>query len=766
MAVSAKFVADFSSFNQAVERATVELRSFEGSIGRVDKDLAKFGNQFSGVKIIQDATLMAKAVEDIGGASRLTDKEMARVNAQVTEAIVKFRALGQTAPKSLLDLEAATRRADDATKGLNTRMVAVGSAIGSFVGNLASDAIFSAGRALLEMGKSAFDSAGQILDLSNRTGLATDTIQQMQYVADQTGASLEQFTQAAFQLGVRLSGGGNSVKAGIEALGLSLTDLQRLSPDEQFDTIADALGRMDDATKRNEIGVALFGKAFASIAAGVAEGYKSMASEARLSSEAQLQALDKTGDAWARFVTNTKGLVTSGLGSALAFIENQWELLLPVVDENGRAIKFVGESVKQTTKAVESGIPSLEEIEDRMRASAQAASDLAREAERAAKAKAAFWAEVQVASQEMAWYYAKVQPMPAVLQSMAASTAILGSRTHDLSKAIHTIDWNPLSQGASAFARIQAESTGFFAGINQGFKDLVKGMTGGNGLSGFLQNMGKGLVDGFGQLLSGGISSLINVGLQLAAKGIAKIGSIIGDFIGGGEHSRVNDMRDEFFAQFGGAGTGAGSGFLALAERLSAITGEAGGGGLFAALTGAKTEEAFRRAVAAITALLDQFEDATTSPAAEAGAEAIEDAGLSIGDLAGVTEETITKLHAAMQAMGGDMLAFAATLRDPVVAAINETIAALDRIPRVIDVAVRYASGTPSAPSLGGAAPANAFAMAGPGADALGGGDVAAAVTRSNAALGARIDTLVTTMQREVAAQIAISRGKGMSYAT
>src|SRR5262245_40113772 len=108
MAVSAKFLADFNAFNDAVDRAEVKLRGFDSAIGRVDKDLAKFGNQFSGTKLIQDATLMAKAVEDIGGAAKLTAKEQAQVNAQVTEAIAKFKALGQEAPAHLKALQKET----------------------------------------------------------------------------------------------------------------------------------------------------------------------------------------------------------------------------------------------------------------------------------------------------------------------------------------------------------------------------------------------------------------------------------------------------------------------------------------------------------------------------------------------------------------------------------------------------------------------------------------------------------------------------------
>jgi hypothetical protein len=62
---------------------------------------------------------------------------------------------------------------------------------------------------------------------------------------------------------------------------------------------------------------------------------------------------------------------------------------------------------------------------------------------------------------------------------------------------------------------------------------LVEGITGGEGLSGFFSNLGAGLVEGLGQILSQGISSLINLGIGLALKGLKALGrKILGFFTG------------------------------------------------------------------------------------------------------------------------------------------------------------------------------------------------------------------------------------------
>ena len=101
MAISARFSADFSSFNDAVQKAEIELRGFEGAAGKVESALSRMTDNFSGRKIITDATLMAQAVENVGGVTKLTAAELAKVGASAQEAAAKFRAWGQEVPPKI-----------------------------------------------------------------------------------------------------------------------------------------------------------------------------------------------------------------------------------------------------------------------------------------------------------------------------------------------------------------------------------------------------------------------------------------------------------------------------------------------------------------------------------------------------------------------------------------------------------------------------------------------------------------------------------------
>lgn len=157
--------------------------------------------------------------------------------------------------------------------------------------------------------------ASNISDLSAQTGLTTKTIQEMQHAAKMTGASLDNFTNAAFKLGTNLSGGGNSVVNSLDKLGLSYAAIRNMAPDEQFNTITAALGQVTNAQDRNKIAVDLFGKAAKDILPAIAQGYTDLANGATVAGDAQIQALDAAGDAIDRLKEKVMNLGVTVLGS-------------------------------------------------------------------------------------------------------------------------------------------------------------------------------------------------------------------------------------------------------------------------------------------------------------------------------------------------------------------------------------------------------------------------------------------------------------------
>lgn len=99
--MKATFEADFSTFRSEVDKSIVTMKGFESESKAVSDSLSKMVDQFSGRAVIEQATLMARAVEQIGGASKLSQTELAQL-AQVTGAAAdKFLAFGQEVPANL-----------------------------------------------------------------------------------------------------------------------------------------------------------------------------------------------------------------------------------------------------------------------------------------------------------------------------------------------------------------------------------------------------------------------------------------------------------------------------------------------------------------------------------------------------------------------------------------------------------------------------------------------------------------------------------------
>lgn len=173
-------------------------------------------------------------------------------------------------------LEATEGKADKASKSIGQRMQdglgkaekAIGAA-GAGMTKWVTGPIVAATAGVFGLMTKTGDYADRVLDLSDITGMSTDAIQEWSYVADIAGVSGETVTTAVAGLVKRLpqlESEGGKASEGMERLGLSYEDLSKLSPDEQVDTLMNALADMEDPVERNVIGSQLFGGAWQDLA--------------------------------------------------------------------------------------------------------------------------------------------------------------------------------------------------------------------------------------------------------------------------------------------------------------------------------------------------------------------------------------------------------------------------------------------------------------------------------------------------------------------
>src|SRR5437868_790002 len=205
---NATFVANFDQFFSAVQKAEAQLRDFETGAGKVQSSLDRMANALSGTKLIQDATVMAQAVEQIGGTSKLTTNELATLSGRANEAVEKMKKLGIEVPPGLQAIASATGEASHQTAGLTGMVERLTE---RFV-------VYETLRHIFDFAKDAIESTARLEDLSKATGLSTDAIQRFSYVGKGFGVDTEQMARGVEQLSAKLASGDKNAVSAVTAL--------------------------------------------------------------------------------------------------------------------------------------------------------------------------------------------------------------------------------------------------------------------------------------------------------------------------------------------------------------------------------------------------------------------------------------------------------------------------------------------------------------------------------------------------------------------
>ncbi len=99
--------------------------------------------------------------------------------------------------------------------------------------------------------------------MSKRTGLAAETVSELRYAAELSGTSLEAVEKATKTMGNTMLDAQNGLATAVRAfdqLGISLEDLQSLSPEERLITLMEAVADIEDPSIRSAAAMDVFGK--------------------------------------------------------------------------------------------------------------------------------------------------------------------------------------------------------------------------------------------------------------------------------------------------------------------------------------------------------------------------------------------------------------------------------------------------------------------------------------------------------------------------
>jgi hypothetical protein len=290
MALSATFTANFSSFYDAVDKAETKLKDFGAGADKAGQRLNAMGNQFSGVKIIQDATLMVKAIEDIGGTTKLTEKELAKLGATANEAVAKMKALGMDVPKNLQKIADETKNAGKATTDWMGTLTTIAGAVG----------IAFSVDAIVGFVGSVFDAASAVKDLGNQWGFSTDAVQKWKGAARDAGITTEALGKSILFVTEKLSEASPAYDALLKNIGLSGPALRNMKMEDAYKEILTAISKVEDATLQYDLTLGLVGPSAKQVIGGIRDGIVEATDKQILMSKETIKRLADAEEAWGK----------------------------------------------------------------------------------------------------------------------------------------------------------------------------------------------------------------------------------------------------------------------------------------------------------------------------------------------------------------------------------------------------------------------------------------------------------------------------------
>jgi len=226
-------------------------------------------------------------------------------------------------------------------------------------------AFLAAATAATAMVVKTVNAADRIKDLSVQTGISAESLSKFSHIAEQSGVSFDSLVGGIGKMQRSLIAARDSTSQSADMfarLGLSVSDLLKLSPEKQFESVAEAISNLGTAAERTAAAQAIFGRSgiqLLPVLSEGAEGIKKLGDEVEryggLISTDLANSADQFNDNLGKLKLVATGVAnefTSGLLPTL--IEMQEELL-----ESGDAMniardagKFLGDTAEKLAHAL------------------------------------------------------------------------------------------------------------------------------------------------------------------------------------------------------------------------------------------------------------------------------------------------------------------------------------------------------------------------------------------------------------------------------
>lgn len=334
----------FKNATEYYEIGAVETSRWEKELANAEAELYKMENQLK-----RNTEQMAKANEETGESAQ----SMGEIGDAAEEAGKGMGNLGDVVngltSKLGIQLPDSMKTSMNGMLQLDTTTVAVA---GGFAAVAA--AIVKAEKALISMTKEAASNADDLLTLASVTGTTTDSVQELNYMADLTDVSFDRIKDSLKETTNKMqeaaTGTGDAYEA-YKRLKVEITNTDgslRSAQDVFYDTI-DALGEMKNKTERDALAMDLMSESAQELNPLIELGSEKMQEYAQEAHDMgyvldrdALKSLQAVDDAYARLQKTQEGVKNQLSAEFAPYLEEFYGDVITMVKDGGKALKDSG----------------------------------------------------------------------------------------------------------------------------------------------------------------------------------------------------------------------------------------------------------------------------------------------------------------------------------------------------------------------------------------------------------------------------------------
>lgn len=347
-AKNADSVESLAAQNDVLERKILsQTEKIEYLKAALQQSAEKYGE--SDKRTMQWQTSLNNAEAELNNLNNKLDENKEKIEESGKETGNLGDVVGGLTEKFGIKLPEGMQKSMNSMGSLNTTSVKIA---GGFVA--LAVAIAKVEKALIQMTRESAEAADDIVTLSSVTGMSTDSIQELNYMADLTDVSLDRIRDSLKETTNKMqeaaTGTGDAYEA-YNKLGVEITDVDgqlRSAEDVFYDTI-DALGEMKNKTERDALAMDLMSESAQELNPLIeigSDGLKQYAQEAHsmgyvLDNEA-LTALTEVDDAYQRLQKSQEGAKNQLSAEFAPYLTEFYEKITKLIKDGGQALKDSG----------------------------------------------------------------------------------------------------------------------------------------------------------------------------------------------------------------------------------------------------------------------------------------------------------------------------------------------------------------------------------------------------------------------------------------